>query len=44
MNTEDYQKGFIDGSELTGRIAEEEIAELEKALEQKDKKITNYNK
>jgi hypothetical protein len=30
-----YEKGFIDGSELTGRIAEEEIAELiEKEIKQ----------
>jgi flagellar biosynthesis/type III secretory pathway protein FliH len=30
-----YEKGFSDGSELTGRIAEEEIAELiEKEIKQ----------
>jgi flagellar biosynthesis/type III secretory pathway protein FliH len=34
-----YEKGFIDGSELTGRMAEEEIAELKnKVSKEFDKK------
>jgi flagellar biosynthesis/type III secretory pathway protein FliH len=34
-----YEKGFIDGSELTGRIAEEEIVELKnKVSKEFDKK------
>jgi hypothetical protein len=38
-----YEKGFIDGSELTGRMAEEEIAELKEEMKKSGKIIYDKN-